>query len=138
MTTIHEPLRARCYAWGPKNQLLVDQTPDGRFEPFFSSGRPYENHIVFPSRTTFAVAQADLDGFAKRYGLRIVAEARACRVCGCRDEAIRDSCLDDQTGEPCHWVEEDLCSACEGKDECRKSNDEGNPKPETGKLTAES
>jgi ParB family chromosome partitioning protein len=33
-----------------------------------------------------------------------------CRVCGCTDEA---ACDDD--GQPCHWVEPDLCSACAGK-----------------------
>ena len=34
-----------------------------------------------------------------------------CRVCGCTD----DDCYDcyERTGETCHWVEEDLCSACE-------------------------
>ena len=35
---------------------------------------------------------------------------RRCRVCGCIDldceECIR------RTGEPCSWVEADLCSAC--------------------------
>jgi PRTRC genetic system protein E len=35
---------------------------------------------------------------------------RKCRVCGCTD----NDCLQcvAKTGEPCHWVEEDLCSAC--------------------------
>ena len=35
-----------------------------------------------------------------------------CRVCGCTD----DDCYDcfERTGEPCHWVERDLCSACVG------------------------
>lgn len=35
---------------------------------------------------------------------------RACRVCGCTDMDCRQ-CVE-KTGEPCHWVEEDLCSAC--------------------------
>jgi hypothetical protein len=33
-----------------------------------------------------------------------------CRVCGCTDEDCRQ-CIR-KTGEPCHWVEPDLCSAC--------------------------
>lgn len=35
---------------------------------------------------------------------------RRCRVCGCTDDDCRQ-CIE-KTGEPCHWVEEDLCSAC--------------------------
>jgi len=37
-------------------------------------------------------------------------EDRACRVCGCTDHDC-SQCVE-KTGEPCHWVEEDLCSAC--------------------------
>ena len=33
---------------------------------------------------------------------------RRCEVCGCTDA---HACLDG--GEPCHWVADDLCSACE-------------------------
>ncbi|MDR2020651.1 MAG: hypothetical protein LBQ14_07810 [Treponema sp.] len=35
---------------------------------------------------------------------------RRCRVCGCTDDDCRQ-CVE-KTGHPCHWVEEDLCSAC--------------------------
>ena len=33
-----------------------------------------------------------------------------CRVCGCTD----DNCAQcvEKTGEPCYWIELDLCSAC--------------------------
>jgi hypothetical protein len=34
-----------------------------------------------------------------------------CRVCGCTDDDC-SQCVA-KTGEPCHWVESDLCSACE-------------------------
>lgn len=36
---------------------------------------------------------------------------RKCRACGCTDT----DCLNciEKTGKPCHWVEEDLCSACQ-------------------------
>jgi hypothetical protein len=36
---------------------------------------------------------------------------RACRVCKCTDSDCRQ-CIA-KTGQPCYWVEEDLCSACE-------------------------
>lgn len=35
---------------------------------------------------------------------------RKCRVCGCTDFDCRQ-CIE-KTGGACHWVEEDLCSAC--------------------------
>jgi ParB family chromosome partitioning protein len=38
------------------------------------------------------------------------AVVRACRDCGCTEEDCSE-CIE-RTGEPCHWVEEDLCSAC--------------------------
>ncbi len=34
-----------------------------------------------------------------------------CRVCGCSDDDC-SACIE-RTGRPCHWVEEDLCSACD-------------------------
>jgi hypothetical protein len=37
---------------------------------------------------------------------------RACRVCGCTDEDC-SGCIE-RTGEPCSWVDDDLCSACDG------------------------
>lgn len=37
-------------------------------------------------------------------------EKRVCRVCGCTTLDCRQ-CIE-KTGEPCHWVEPDLCSAC--------------------------
>lgn len=37
-------------------------------------------------------------------------EVRRCRECGCTDADCR-GCIE-RTGEPCHWVGADLCSAC--------------------------
>lgn len=37
-------------------------------------------------------------------------EERHCRMCGCTNRDCR-SCVE-ATGEPCEWVEADLCSAC--------------------------
>lgn len=40
-------------------------------------------------------------------------EERTCRVCGCTDDDC-SQCIE-KTGEPCTWIEPDLCSACEGE-----------------------
>ena len=38
-------------------------------------------------------------------------EAMQCRVCGCNNKQC-DACELKNNGEPCHWVDDDLCSAC--------------------------
>jgi len=42
----------------------------------------------------------------------LLTRLRTCRVCGCT-EADCSQCIA-RTGEACHWVEPDLCSACVG------------------------
>lgn len=42
-------------------------------------------------------------------------EVRRCRVCGCTDDDC-SGCIE-RTGNPCHWIEEDLCSACAGSED---------------------
>ena len=37
-------------------------------------------------------------------------QVQFCRVCSCTDYDC-SQCIE-KTGEPCHWVEPDLCSAC--------------------------
>ncbi|UJF29868.1 hypothetical protein L0B70_00300 [Kaistella sp. 97-N-M2] len=37
-------------------------------------------------------------------------QVQICRVCGCTDCDCAQ-CIE-KTGEPCYWVEPDLCSAC--------------------------
>jgi transcriptional regulator with XRE-family HTH domain len=37
-------------------------------------------------------------------------DENVCRVCGCTDSDC-SGCIE-RTGEPCHWLEETLCSAC--------------------------
>lgn len=44
-------------------------------------------------------------------------EPRACRVCGCTDDDC-SQCIE-ATGEPCHWVEKDLCSRCADEQRAR-------------------
>lgn len=38
-------------------------------------------------------------------------KTRTCIRCGCTDNDCRQ-CIE-RTGTPCHWVSEDLCSACD-------------------------
>ena len=38
-------------------------------------------------------------------------QPQICRQCGC---TAMDACVPED-GEPCHWVENDLCSVCERK-----------------------
>lgn len=38
-------------------------------------------------------------------------KVQSCRSCGCTDNDCRQ-CIA-RTGEPCHWVQPDLCSACD-------------------------
>jgi DnaK suppressor protein len=51
------------------------------------------------------------DNNAKEKSTVIVQEKiRTCRVCGCTDNNCQQ-CVE-KTGSACHWVEQDLCSAC--------------------------
>jgi len=55
------------------------------------------------------------------------AGVQKCRVCGCTDDDCR-GCIE-ETGEPCHWVEDDLCSACAAKEKANRKK----PAPKTAK-----
>lgn len=61
-----------------------------------------------------AVIDADDDAaggeVAPAADVEIEAFGETCRVCGCTDEDC-GGCVE-RTGQPCYWVEEDLCSAC--------------------------
>ncbi|WZL88294.1 hypothetical protein VS868_11875 [Salinimicrobium sp. 3283s] len=59
------------------------------------------------------IPQELLDSFPEK-------EVRRCHQCGCTDDDCRQ-CID-RTGEPCHWVAEDLCSACAENAEPEKTN----------------
>lgn len=37
-------------------------------------------------------------------------QIQTCRICGCTDDDC-SQCIE-ATGEPCHWVAENLCSRC--------------------------
>lgn len=46
-----------------------------------------------------------------RDAMKAAPSIRRCRKCGCTDDDCRQ-CIE-KTGGPCHWVEDDLCSACQ-------------------------
>ena len=50
----------------------------------------------------------DMINAGRREARRQAHASRKCRVCGCTQEK---ACL--VKGSPCHWVEWDLCSACD-------------------------
>ncbi len=110
------PCRARCWRYPHALALLVEQDLDDAFRTFVRSGRgdeyPFRSRLL-PPKKFFFEAQADLDSFARHKGLGLLGDEPACRICGCTEGR---ACCDAETGECCHWVEADLCSACEGKE----------------------
>ncbi len=79
--------------------------------------------MIDPERTTVALiacSKSKLDhstaplaglGIGEQLAwLKREIEARRCRECGCTEWDCSQCTR--RTGEPCRWVEEDLCSAC--------------------------
>ncbi len=52
----------------------------------------------------------DFNEFTSELNALFAGPERACRKCGCTDDNCQQ-CIE-RTGQPCLWVEEDLCSAC--------------------------
>lgn len=62
----------------------------------------------------------EIEGYCETSGLPIAGpiprelldqyKERTCHQCGCTDDDCRQ-CIE-KTGEPCHWVSDNLCSAC--------------------------
>ena len=61
------------------------------------------------------VLEAALQDLRVDYEGRPTFDVNRCRVCGCTDDDCSGCFM--RTGEPCHWVEDDLCSACAGRGE---------------------
>lgn len=53
---------------------------------------------------------AEITAAAANDALLSAPPIRRCQVCGCTD--LNCSGCVERTGESCHWVEADLCSAC--------------------------
>lgn len=57
-----------------------------------------------------AAMRAELERRAKLSAAPAAGDGPSCRSCGCTDDDC-SHCIE-LTGEPCSWVEPDLCSAC--------------------------
>ena len=57
-----------------------------------------------------------------------------CRVCGCTDDNC-SQCVE-KTGEPCYWVEPDLCSACATPEQLKAFAEKAGAKSSKGKKRA--
>jgi hypothetical protein len=113
---VYQYSRRRVYQYSRLLTLSVGRDLDHRFHCWLSEYGRYDRLFfseALPPRKTFAEAEADLERFARAKGLVQIADEQVCRVCGCTHE----SAFCEETGEPCHWIEEDLCSACVGKAE---------------------
>ena len=128
------PVRARSYQYGAGTSLAVASDLDDRFIVWIDTEwdfkRPFLSRTL-PPRATFGEAQAELDRFARQKGLALVNEEPACRVCGC---TYARACVCEETGEPCHWVEADLCSACVGKEDVHHRDAEATEKKDHAKA----
>ena len=56
---------------------------------------------------------------------------KQCRLCGCTDD---NACLEPETGETCHWVEPDLCSACSAQVEASEEEMQSEVEPAADSL----
>lgn len=106
---------AGCSAGGVANALRTSTTVFGK-------------RVIIPNRTKMVLchldgqdldaAEAKLAAMPRREqsprpapaGRAAPRRVRACRVCGCTDDNC-EQCVA-KIGERCHWIEEDLCSAC--------------------------
>jgi hypothetical protein len=87
--------------WTPRQAFGVDAL----------TWRSFELELYAPSAAVIeAIAAAGGPPALAWIPLRDALE-RACRVCGCTEMSCRQ-CIE-RTGVPCHWVEADLCSACQ-------------------------
>jgi hypothetical protein len=74
-------------------ELAFGDYADGRFGWLLADAIKFEHH--FPVKGSLGLWEFD---------------ERICMVCGCSEMDCRH-CIE-RTGQPCHWVTENLCSAC--------------------------
>lgn len=58
--------------------------------------------------TEFVDMLTELEAATTTAGVQLM---QRCRVCGCTEDNCL-ACTIKNRGEPCHWVEPDLCSVC--------------------------
>lgn len=86
---------------------------------------------VMPGRFDAAILAADLAKIpgteVTLNGARVAAIAdpagelgRVCKICGCTEDNC-GACVE-STGQPCYWIEPDLCSACHDRALERKAS----------------
>jgi activating signal cointegrator 1 len=78
-----------------ETELLLGNYEPGRFMWLKEDPKPFKKIIPLRGRQGLFNVPDEL--------------LRVCRVCGCSEF---NACV--TGGMPCHWIEEDLCSACEG------------------------
>lgn len=76
------------------------------------NANPQEPNLMYGCFTVCITELDQLDKYTRVIGVAAQKTdlLRECRVCGCTDNDC-SQCVA-KTGEPCHWVAEDLCSAC--------------------------
>lgn len=86
----------------PSGTVFAEHSEEGTSLWFGSKARK------LPSLTGFAT-------FNSVRSLFLIPEAKEqrCRVCGCTEENCRQ-CIE-ASGQPCHWIETDLCSRCDAE-----------------------
>jgi len=94
--------------YGPWRQYCFWPCPQTIFNP------DCLNHI----NGFIAELMAERKRMKDRSGQADVCDVRRCRVCGCTDDDCHQ-CIE-KTGQPCHRVEDDLCSACVTADDGTK------------------
>ncbi|MDR0487002.1 MAG: ParB/RepB/Spo0J family partition protein [Treponema sp.] len=99
------------------NEILKPKEKPGKKKPEKSGGAHGESG---PANESSAGSST-----SKRKGKGAKAQensVRKCWVCGCTDDDCRQ-CIE-KTGNPCHWVEEDLCSCCADEASMETDDDE--------------
>lgn len=104
-------MAASCYASPEQYRDLLDGMPGGWPSDWdFKWWKPTPENRVRELVKAGALIAAEIDRLLARKDKKDIT-VRKCRECGCTDDDC-SGCVA-ATGEPCHWVEPDLCSACE-------------------------
>ncbi len=96
----HKPKRVSPGARHNLEYIAGSLQPSRRMEPLLTF---YFKDVRYSGFDTYSVRLEDF----KETGHGAIG---VCRLCGC---TRNDACPDKVTGIGCHWVTEDLCSACD-------------------------
>lgn len=93
--------------------VVLAQTPDGPKPIAYGMSAVDETSSPEAYRPLAAQLRELADGIDHQFVITELARSKAvrtCRSCACTDDDC-SQCIA-KTGEPCHWVAADLCSAC--------------------------